>query len=840
MAGAFGQNGWQWLNPQPSGFSCLKVKFTDPQTGFILNNNGDLIRTLDQGGHWRRTDNFPRSLCMDIADSTGVIAGYGGVLYMSRDNGRSWVLVNTGSTDPFQMISIVSRDTLFLASNNGTIYETTDRGATWSVLSCKTQINCLNFINSKTGFAGGPGSLILKTVDGGLTWQPKEQTNASTGILAIQFLNTDTGYAFREFQDLQVTVDGGNTWATYDGKYQMTTIDMVNSSVGYIGGEDGAICRTNDGGKTWNPVIPANGFKDGYQIYSLYFLAADTGFAVGLEGRILKTTDGGVTWNSYSPTYLPITAVSFPTPATGYASDWNYTYKTTDSGRSWIPLSLTTGTAFGSSSRFEQAHFINPDTGFFVSSNYVQLHTTRDGGQTWTTSNPAIYSWSDVPSLPFVDPRNGFLPATNYNTSLILKTSDGGLSWSQAWAGNSNIEYFGRVFYLDTATAYGIQSGKLYKTSDGAQTWQLIYSPAQYSVLRDVCFVNKQTGFIGNDQDQLFVTHDGGGSWQNIPLPYSSGGINAIRFFNEQIGYLTDGNNTGPTGYGNIYRTVDGGQTWQPDMNFGGTGIAFTPDSNVVIAGFAGVLLKSPIRGYRADSLSVKMGNDCNETLSASVSATLGEVDSIGFEITAPDNSYQRVAASPVSVKDGRATCTAASAPLVPGMSYSVRLRFLFDGVFAYSDPVRFVAAGLPKPSISDSAGVLRSSSDSGNQWYLNGVAIAGAVKSQWTPTVSGVYSVQVSLANCKSMSDSIRYFADHLGVRPYPNPSRDYLTIVNTQNRELNYRILTLEGRQLSAGTIFGYSSTFDIQTFAPGEYVIQVVDKNSKQKAAVLFLKL
>jgi len=58
---------------------------------------------------------------MDIADSTGVIAGYNGQVYKSNANGSSWQGANAGTSDEIQMISIVSRDTIFLSGYNGKI-----------------------------------------------------------------------------------------------------------------------------------------------------------------------------------------------------------------------------------------------------------------------------------------------------------------------------------------------------------------------------------------------------------------------------------------------------------------------------------------------------------------------------------------------------------------------------------------------------------------------------------------------------------------------------------------------------------------------------------------------
>jgi photosystem II stability/assembly factor-like uncharacterized protein len=838
-----GQSGWTWLNPQPSAFSNLKVKFIDRQNGFILNLNGDLLRTRDQGGQWQRTDHFSNALIMDLAHSTGVIAGNNGVAYVSHDNGTSWSAVTAGTTDALSMVSIVSRDTVFLGSGNGDLFETMDGGKSWVALSCRKPINCIWFVDSRTGFAAGPESLILKTTDGGQTWQQKEQANSvPSGILALQFLDAQTGFAVREYQDVQVTTDGGNTWVTYNGKYQMTTIDMVDASVGYIAGEDGAICRSADGGKTWNPVIPANGFKDGYQLYSLDFITADTGFAVGLEGRILKTVDGGANWSWYSPTYLPITGLSFPTPAVGYAADWNYTYKTTDSGRHWTPMALTTGTVYPSQSQFHQAYFVNADTGFFVSTNILQLHTTTDGGQTWTTSNPFVYSWSDAASLSFVDKLNGFmLLSSGTNVNALFRTRDGGLNWSQVWISYSGPNYLTKANFLDTLTGFAIQSQNLYKTTDGGVSWQPVYQPSGYAPITDVWFTDRQNGFMGGASDGLAVTHDGGATWKPAPIPYSSGGgINAIRMFNSQIGYFTDGNSFGPEGYGNIYRTVDGGQTWQRDMPFTGTGIQFTADSSVLVSGFGGVILKSGIRGYRADSLSVGTGDDCNKVLSAVVTATLSEADSLSFEVTAPDGTVRRVAASPSSVSNARVTCTAATPPLTPGLAYAVRLRLVYNGSAVYTDEQRFVASGLPKPGILDSMGVLISSADSGNQWFLNGTAVANANQVRYTPKSSGLYTVQVTRGGCQSpMSDSVVYEAGHLGVRVYPNPATNYVTVVNTQNRVLAYRILSLTGQPLSTGTLYFSTATFDTRRWPPGEYLIEVVDKKDGRKGAVLFLK-
>jgi len=511
---SFAQQQWKWLNPQPSGAECLKIAFVNAQTGFIINSDGQLLKTSDQGGHWQIAGQFGQVSCMDIEDSTGVMAGYG-VLYVSSDNGNSWSQQNTGFSDNFGIVSIVSRDTFFLAGSNGALYNTTDRGKTFTKLNIgiNNSISCMTFLDSKVGFVGCSGSIILKTTDGGQTWQELLSSNSGpSGIVALQFLNKDTAYASQEYENILVTHDGGMTWATASSSQPTNTIAAPSALVAYAAGGDGFITKTADGGVTWNSVTPPNEFKDGYDLSSICFISADTGFAVGLLGRILKTTDGGADWSTYSPTYIPVTAISFPSPDTGYMTTWNNVYKSTDSGMTWTMLPLTVGTAFASSSRFEQAQFSSADTGFLVSSSAVTVFNTADGGMTWTQQDPAPFSYDIAPGIDFPNKKTGYMALEETGaccSGLIVKTKDGGQSWSTVWGTQYNGQVFGKVFFADDSTAFAISSDQLYKSTDSGQTWTLLNIPNQYpTALADLYFTSKETGFVASGSGTIFSTND--------------------------------------------------------------------------------------------------------------------------------------------------------------------------------------------------------------------------------------------------------------------------------------------------------------------------------------------
>jgi len=757
--GAFSQHDWQWLNPQPSGSTCIKITFTDSQHGFILNSHGDLIRTSDQGTHWQITDHFPQAACMDIVDSTGILVCSNGALYVSSDLGNTWSLANVSIQVGIKWVSIVSRDTFFLAQENGLIYRSTDRGKTMTTLNCNYQISSFAFLDSKTGFAGGTGSLILKTTDGGQTWTKKDSVSfIPSRILSFNFLNADTGFAFREYNSLLRTYDGGNTWREFNTGLTVPVIQFINSKTGFAAGEEGVILRTDDSGTTWASVTEANGAKDGYQAYSLYFFDENTGFSVGGLGRILKTINGGQTWSNYSPTYIPITAVSFPTALTGYMSDWNYTFKTTDGGQKWDTLPLVTGTQYASSSRFIQAHFSSADSGYFLSNYEVREHRTTDGGKTWSLFNPLSADWTDLSGEHYYGPHAGFVSIEETQaccSGQLIKTTDDGANWSAVWGTHYNSAVLGRIFFTDSLNGFALGYQQLMKTTDGGITWSVAYTDPYYS-FTDLWFFDPLNGYLTNGQGQIKVTHDGGKTMSLVDYTRDYvGTINTIRFFNRQIGYFTAGNDLGPGNYGQIYKTIDGGQTWQLNNNFGGNTIIFTPDSNVAIAGFGGELIKNKIRNWQVDSLSVIDDNACGENFSVYVGAALSDADSISIIYSGQNGKTDTVAAAPAHVHNSLVICKASAKAFIPNTVYTARVRLKYDGVYQMSDPVYFTPIGISQPAIRDSAGYLVSTIDSDNHWFRNGTAIPSALGRRYYPDSSGIYSVQTIRDSCISaMSD--------------------------------------------------------------------------------------
>lgn len=130
-------------------------------------------------------------------------------------------------------------------------------------------------------------------------------------------------------------------------------------------------------------------------------------------------------------------------------------------------------------------------------------------------------------------------------------------------------------------------------------------------------------------------------------------------------------------------------------------------------------------------------------------------------------------------------------------------------------------------PIISVDGNVLTSSSNSGNQWYLNGLAITGAIGQTHLATQSGNYSVTVSNVNgCSSTSTVLNLTVTDIDEVNgemesllYPNPSSGIVMVQSA------YRFHLIEVFDLSGKLLLStIEQQFDLSPFAEGIYAVRL----------------
>lgn len=837
-----------WSNPQPSGWYNKKVVFTNSDTGYIINSNGDLIQSANSGLEWKIIKSFYRCSSMDARESFIIIGGADTSMYISTDKAKSWKKGVIRQSQIVEKIQIISKDTIFALSKysnlgNTELYQSKDGGLTWQLMNKDFIIKGINFINSKLGYATSFGG-IYKTIDGGITWQSIYNKIGGYPFITIKFLNSQLGFAAQDLGVVIKTTDGGVNWSVCLD-HTLDNIDDIcfgDSATIYLAGQDGAIYQSIDTGNTWQ--FKPNHFGDRYGIYSMHFTDATTGYFVGLRGRIFKTVDGGDSYTDYSPSYLDVKPLSFPTPSTGYAGVWSDLMKTTDSGKSWAKLPVSAGDPLYS--RFENIHFFSNDTGLALAETPVKIFKTFDGGQSWTPVSIPPISKEYIKGF-FVLNNTVYLNIKGAVGTYMLMSRDRGETWQTRaidYTGNSD---FKALFFTDEKIGYGLLGGSLKKTTDSAKTWTAInLFNSNWSMLNNLWFTSPSNGYIAGDQGFNLATRDSGKTWTQFavePGNFNFSNVYAIRFFNQNVGYLTSGS-------GGIYRTIDAGKTWTPEKKAPGDckTIQMTSDTMLFIGGEYGIILKKDMREYNIDSFNVGFPTPCTAKISAKVSAVLSTIDSIWLEYGTTDFSRSTVP-TPASVKDSSVKVETLLTGYSADSIYQARVKIRYRGADLYSNTIVFRPPnGLPKPSITYNGTTLTSSATSGNQWYLNGVAIAGANGVTYTPTTQGIYTVQQQVDNCVSAkSEGYNYIATALldpilaqSIQIFPNPVTTEIWIRNEGSKKLQLTIIDLWGRVLKSIQTSKSVDQMNLINLNSGIYNLIIEELSSHRKTTAKLIKL
>gem|GEM_PF-6137052 len=232
------------------------------------------------------------------------------------------------------------------------------------------------FLNGSLGYAVGDAGTVLKTHDGGSSWQ-KQTIETLQSLTSVCFLNADTGFAVGTGGVIFKTVDGGNHWVAKNSGLLTVfyRVRFLNWNLGFVVGANGGILKSTDGGESW--IKQNSGFAGSVLDISIW--SNDTAFAIG-DG-VKRTSDGGVTWVTCLLYNRPLHSISFPTHDMGVIVSGLYTrtdiFKSTDGGTTWIKDPNQYVPGVNNQPRLFSGHFISKDTGYAVGDTGTIFKTTN-------------------------------------------------------------------------------------------------------------------------------------------------------------------------------------------------------------------------------------------------------------------------------------------------------------------------------------------------------------------------------------------------------------------------------------------------------------------------------
>jgi len=145
--------------------------------------------------------------------------------------------------------------------------------------------------------------------------------------------------------------------------------------------------------------------------------------------------------------------------------------------------------------------------------------------------------------------------------------------------------YMVGIEFKDENTAFAagyyhpLDSVFIIRSLDGGNNWEEILTLSSLGNAAPRCFdfINDTLGICGGQDGALYRTTDGGNSWQSFSHIQGTYDISIIRFFNDSIGLA------------NGARTTDGGITWTPMDNGVMHDIFITDDSSGFVTTWKGI-----------------------------------------------------------------------------------------------------------------------------------------------------------------------------------------------------------------------------------------------------------
>jgi len=237
-------------------------------------------------------------LALALMAGLGSLGGGGAALAAEKEMARASQLANRALLLDYAAFG----GRLVAVGEFGNIIYSDDAGRSWAQaksVPSRTTLTNVVFVNQKLGFAVGHDTAILRTEDGGDTWElVYKDDSGEVPLFGTLFLDEERGLAVGAFGTIMRTENGGKTWASDliddsgEDDYHLNAIFGARDGTIYVAAEAGSIYKSTDAGKTFRLL------STDYEGSFWNGMVLDSGRVLiwGMRGNVYYSDTQGQTW----------------------------------------------------------------------------------------------------------------------------------------------------------------------------------------------------------------------------------------------------------------------------------------------------------------------------------------------------------------------------------------------------------------------------------------------------------------------------------------------------------------------------------------------------------------
>jgi photosystem II stability/assembly factor-like uncharacterized protein len=422
--------------------------------------------------------------------------------------------------------------------------------------------------------AGTKTNGILKSTDGGATWQPAQRGMGGAWVRSFAF---DPAHATVIYAGLTEagpspvwkSADGGASWQPASrglpsgADALALAVDPRHSRIVYAATGAG-LYRSADNGASWQSRaigLPTGGVRA---------IAADpeppeTLYAGAIGAGVFRSTDGGATWTAAGLASARVAALAVePRTSRVYAATDSGVFVSTDRGRSWVLRLSMSSSCLALDNR----------SGTIAYAGGTEIWRSRNRGVTWERGQAdlggatvmALAPGTAAPGTVYAGTVDvtGFLGA-------LLQSRDSGATWSVGGRGlvNRDVAGFAVYYPFDTYYLSDVNQG-LFRSFDAGLHWSQVVLPftTPFTVAGNIATdpTLDHLYVIDSVNGGLLRTTDGD-TWERLalqPVPRLPPGSGLLDLALTSLGFdPRDPATLYGAGIESVFKSSDRGLTWR-------------------------------------------------------------------------------------------------------------------------------------------------------------------------------------------------------------------------------------------------------------------------------------